>query len=86
MTAKEWRESNPRLDGNIRDYADVNQLVCLANMESLNAHFIEEKLSQSVRLQKLNQLCDKSNENFKYKYKTVGEKIKCSITKIKQYY
>ena len=56
MTAKEWRESNPRLDGNIRDYADVNQLVCLANMESLNAHFIEEKLSQSVRLQKLNQL------------------------------
>jgi len=56
MTAKEWRESNPKLDGNIRDYADVNQLVCLANMESLNAHFIEEKLSQSVRLQKLNQL------------------------------
>ena len=56
MTAKEWRESNPSLDGNIRDYADVNQLVCLANMESLNAHFIEEKLSQSVRLQKLNQL------------------------------
>ena len=56
MTAKEWRESNPRLDGNIRHYADVNQLVCLANMESLNAHFIEEKLSQSVRLQKLNQL------------------------------
>ena len=56
MTAKEWRESNPKLDGNIRDYADMNQLVCLANMESLNAHFIEEKLSQSVRLQKLNQL------------------------------
>ena len=56
MTGKEWRESNPKLDGNIRDYADVNQLVCLANMESLNAHFIEEKLSQSVRLQKLNQL------------------------------
>ena len=56
ITAKEWRESNPKLDGNIRDYADVNQLVCLANMESLNAHFIEEKLSQSVRLQKLNQL------------------------------
>lgn len=56
MTAKEWRESNPKLDGNIRDYANVNQLVCLANMESLNAHFIEEKLSQSVRLQKLNQL------------------------------
>jgi len=56
MTAKEWRESNPSLDGNIRDYADVNQLVCLANMESLNAHFIEENLSQVERLKKLNKL------------------------------
>ena len=56
MTANEWRESNPRLDGNIRDYADVNQLVCLANMESLNAHFIEENLSQVERLKKLNKL------------------------------
>ena len=56
LTAKQWRENNPKLDGNIRDYADVNQLVCLANMESLNAHFIEENLSQVDRLQKLNQL------------------------------
>jgi len=56
LTAKEWRENNPELDGNVRDYADVNQLVCLANMESLNAHFIEEKISQAQRLQKLNQL------------------------------
>ena len=56
LTAKQWRENNPKLDGNIRDYADVNQLVCLANMESLNAHFIEERLSQSDRLEKLNQL------------------------------
>lgn len=56
LTAKQWRESNPKLDGNIRDYADVNQLVCLANMESLNAHFIEENLSQSDRLKKLNKL------------------------------
>ncbi len=52
MTAKEWRESNPRLDGNIRDYADVNQLVCLANMESLNAQFIEENLSQARTIKK----------------------------------
>jgi hypothetical protein len=56
LTAKQWRENNPELDGNIRDYADVNQLVCLANMESLNAHFIEENLSQVKRLQKLNHL------------------------------
>ena len=56
LTAKQWRENNPKLDGNIRDYADVNQLVCLAHMESLNAHFIEENLSQVDRLQKLNQL------------------------------
>jgi hypothetical protein len=56
LTAKQWRENNPELNGNIRDYADVNQLVCLANMESLNAHFIEENLSQAKRLQKLNHL------------------------------
>ena len=51
QTAKQWRESNPKLKGNIRDYADVNQLVCLANLESLNAHFISED-----RLQKLNKV------------------------------
>src|SRR5574344_899740 len=56
MTEKEWRENNPKLEGNIRDYADINQLVCLANMESLNAHFIEECLPQTDRLRKLNQL------------------------------
>ncbi len=54
MTAKEWRDSNPDKKGNIRDEANVNQLVCLANLESLNAHFIIEGLSQSKRLQKLN--------------------------------
>lgn len=54
LTAKQWQESNPQLKGNIRDYADVNQLVCLANLESLNAHFIAEGISQKERLQKLN--------------------------------
>ncbi len=54
MTAKNWREHNPELKGNIRDYADVSQLVCLSNLENLNAHFIRDGLSQSVRLQKLN--------------------------------
>jgi len=43
-------------NGNIRDEADVNQLVCLANMESLNAHFINEGLLQKERLQKLNKI------------------------------
>ena len=56
MTAKEWRENNKNKKGNIRDEANVNQLVCLSNLESLNAHFINEGLSQSQRLQKLNSI------------------------------
>ena len=54
MTAKEWREKNPNLKGNIRDYADVSQLVCLSNMESLNAVFINDRISQAERMTKLN--------------------------------
>ena len=53
-TAKEWREENPDLKGNIRDYATINQLICLSNMENLNAVFINEGLAQSERLEKLN--------------------------------
>ncbi|MDY0195593.1 MAG: KilA-N domain-containing protein [Sulfurovaceae bacterium] len=56
MTAQEWRMRNKDLKGNIRDMADVNQLVCLANLESINAHFISEGLSQSERLKKLNSI------------------------------
>ena len=56
MTAKQWREANPELKGNIRDYASVNELICLSNMESLNAVFIEQGLLQSDRLIKLNQI------------------------------
>jgi hypothetical protein len=56
VTAREWRDTNPELSGNIRDHANVHQLVCLANMESLNAHFIDEGLPQSERLIKLNAL------------------------------
>jgi hypothetical protein len=56
MTAKQWRDTNSGQRGNIRDYADVNQLVCLSNMENLNAHFIQEGLSQAVRLKKLNKV------------------------------
>ena len=56
ITAKEWRELNPNLKGNIRDYATINELICLSNMENLNAVFINEGLSQSDRLIKLNQI------------------------------
>ena len=56
MTAKEWREANPELKGNMRDYATINQLICLSNMENINAVFINEGIAQSERLQKLNQI------------------------------
>ena len=56
MTAKEWRDENPNLKGNIRDYADISQLVCLSNLENLNAVFINEGLKQSDRLEKLNSI------------------------------
>jgi KilA-N domain len=56
MTAKQWREANPDLKGNIRDYATINELICLSNMENLNAVFIEQGMSQGERLIKLNQI------------------------------
>lgn len=56
MTAKQWREANPDLKGNIRDYASINELICLSNMENLNALFIEQGMPQSERLVKLNQI------------------------------
>lgn len=56
ITAKQWREANSDLNGNIRDYATVNELICLSNMENLNAVFIEQGISQSERLIKLNQI------------------------------
>ena len=55
-TAKQWRDERPDLKGNIRDEANAAQLVCLSNLENLNALFINEGLSQSVRLKKLNQI------------------------------
>jgi hypothetical protein len=56
MSAKEWHENNPDLKGNIRDYATINELICLSNMENLNAVFINEGLPQCERLTKLNQI------------------------------
>ena len=56
ITAKQWKEANPQLKGNIRDYATINQLICLSNMENLNAVFINDGLPQSERLEKLNKI------------------------------
>lgn len=56
VTAKQWREANPNLKGNIRDYATINELICLSNMENLNAVFINEKIPQKDRLIKLNKI------------------------------
>ena len=56
MTAKMWRDQHPELKGNIRDYASINELICLSNMESLNAVFIDQGIPQGERLIKLNQI------------------------------
>ena len=56
FTAKQWRDSNPNSKGNIRDYATINELICLSNMENLNAVFINEGQSQKDRLLKLNRI------------------------------
>ena len=56
ITAKEWREANPDLKGNIRDYATINELICLSNMENINAVLINERALQKERLIKLNQI------------------------------
>ena len=56
MTAGQWRDANPDKKGNIRDYANTSQLVCLSNLENLNALFINDGISQSKRLAKLNQV------------------------------
>ena len=56
MTAKMWREQHPELKGNIRDYATINELICLSNMENLTAVFIDQGIPQGERLIKLNQI------------------------------
>ena len=56
VTAKEWRDANPDLKGNIRDYANINQLICLSNMENLNAVFINKGMPQRERLIELNKI------------------------------
>jgi hypothetical protein len=56
MTAKQWKNENPDKKGNIRDYATINQLICLSNMENLNAVFIGDDMPQKERLEKLNKI------------------------------
>ena len=56
QTAKQWRDANPDKKGNIRDYASINELICLSNMESINAVFINQGLPQHERLIKLNEI------------------------------
>ena len=56
MTALEWRDKHPDLKGNIRDYASINELICLSNMESLNAVFIQDGIPQQERLIRLNRI------------------------------
>lgn len=56
LTALEWRDAHPDLKGNVRDYATVNELICLSNMENLNAVFIGEGLPQHERLVRLNRI------------------------------
>ena len=56
ITARQWREANPELKGNIRDYATINELICLSNIENINAVLIDEDIEQGERLLKLNQI------------------------------
>ena len=59
MTAKEWKDNNPELEGNMRDYANILQLVILSNLENLNAEMIKQGLEQSKRLERLNAIAQK---------------------------
>jgi hypothetical protein len=56
QTAKQWRDANPALDGNMRDYATIEQLLVLANVEAMNAEFIHMGLAQGDRLRRLNEI------------------------------
>ena len=56
LSATQWREANPELKGNIRDYATINELICLSNMENINAVLINDGIPQGERLVKLNQI------------------------------
>ncbi|MBC7766669.1 KilA-N domain-containing protein [Arenimonas sp.] len=56
ITAKDWKLNNKDLEGNMRDYSDISQLICLSNLEVLNSEFIKSRLTQKERLIKLNEI------------------------------
>ena len=62
MTARDWRAANPDMDGNMRDYASINELICLSNMESMNSVLIEGGLAQPDRLARLNEMAIRQME------------------------
>ena len=66
ITAKEWKEKNPNLEGNMRDYANILQLVILVNLENLNAEMIEQGLPQNKRLERLNEIAKKQFDILQY--------------------
>ena len=59
MTAKEWKDKNSTLDGNMRDYANILQLVILSNLENINSEMISQGIEQKVRLERLNNIAKK---------------------------
>ena len=65
MTAREWKDKNPNLDGNMRDYANILQLVILSNLENINAELINQGLPQKSRLERLNEIAKKQLEILK---------------------
>ena len=81
MTAKEWKDKNPNLDGNMRDYANILQLIILVNLENLNAQMKKDGLKQKDRLEKLNTIAKEQyiilhDNNSIKKIKTLDDKDK----------
>ncbi len=75
-TAKQWRDENPNKKGNMRDYSNVNQLVCLANLENINAYLIKENIEQPGRLRHLNQMAIKQMKLLTSDYASGMKEIK----------
>ncbi len=62
-TAAEWRKENPDLSGNMRDYASIQELLVLSNLESMNAYFIEQQVSQPERMKRLREIAETQLRN-----------------------
>ena len=81
MTAKQGRDKNPDKQGNIRDYATINELICLANLENANSIYINEGIKQSERLIRLNKIAISQMEILTETNKKMFKKIKSIIKK-----